>query len=218
MSDHENNFHTSPQHKKFFDGIHGLLVRMAPTVKEEQQLHGHVFTPRERAELRRMNAVKDRERPPFFWKLLCEYEIIGTAEGSESPQSFSLEHEKAWAAVLQGMALTAENCRDAPEKKDFGAALGSIEGAGDALARRFDQLMRSRGDRFLDLLRCTLKMANSKGCAFSWESLARLCVTDSDEERSCLISRLIKSFYLALWKSKSLAEENSDTTFVKEND
>ncbi|OON87122.1 type I-E CRISPR-associated protein Cse2/CasB [Pyramidobacter sp. YE332] len=209
MPAEKNALHVMSRYEKFFERTGELLMRMAPTAEEEQK-KGYTLTRGERAELRRMNPTKNDIRPPVFWRLLCEYGILGDAENSLSEGA-----EKAWAAVLQGMAMTAQNCRGAQD--DFGAALGSLEDAGDALARRFDLLMRTDGDRFFDLLRHQLKLACSKDCAFSWTALACLCVAPEENERSKVRSALTKSFYLALWKSQNTAGENGES-IVKENE
>lgn len=209
MPAEKNALHVMSRYEKFFERTGELLMRMAPTAEEEQK-KGYTLTRGERAELRRMNPTKNDIRPPVFWRLLCEYGILGDAENSLSEGA-----EKAWAAVLQGMAMTAQNCRGAQD--DFGTALGRLEDAGDALARRFDLLMRADGDRFFDLLRHQLKLACSKDCAFSWTALACLCVAPGENERSKVRSALTKSFYLALWKSQNTAGENGES-IVKENE
>ena len=209
MPAEKNAFHVMSRYEKFFERTGELLMRMAPTPEEEQK-KGYTLTRGERAELRRMNPTKDDTRPPVFWRLLCEYDILGDAGNSLDEGA-----EKAWGAVFQGMAMTAQNCRGA--RDDFGAALGSMEDAGDALTRRFDQLMRAEGDRFFDLLRYLLKLASSKGCTFSWTALACLCVASEENERSKVRSALTKSFYLALWKSRNTAGENGES-IVKENE
>ncbi|RKJ79766.1 MULTISPECIES: type I-E CRISPR-associated protein Cse2/CasB [unclassified Pyramidobacter] len=209
MPAEKNALHVTSRYEKFFERTGELLMRMAPKDDEENK-KGYILTRGERAELRRMNPTKDGVRPPVFWRLLCEYGILGDAENSLNEGA-----EKAWAAVLQGMAMTAQNCRGA--RDDFGTALGSMEDAGDALARRFDLLMRTEGDRFFDLLRHLLKLACSKDCAFSWTALASLCVVSEENERANVRSALTKSFYLALWKSQDTAGENGES-IVKENE
>ncbi len=181
------------RYEKFFGSVGALLFRLAPEADS-----GSSLGTGERAELRRMNAVKDTVRPPIFWRLLNEYEIITPDLDLKDDQM-----TKAWAAILNGMALTADICRGASD--DFGRALGAAEG-GESLARRFDQLMRSDGDRFYDLLRLLLRLAVSKNCAFSWRELARLCLAvgdGNDSERRISSERLTKSFYLALWGNSS---------------
>lgn len=217
MPEEKYEFRTVIKYQNFFKRIDRLLMWMAPTPDEESM--SSILTTGERADLRRMNPAKDKVRPPVFWKLLCAYEIIGSAESPEKGTGrnkfFSLENEKNWAAVFQGMATTASVCRGASE--DFGKAMGSIEDAGDALSQRFDLLMRAEGDRFLDLLRYTLKLARSKNCSFSWKKLACLCVATDESDRSRVQSDLIKSFYLARWKAKHTNNENTEL-IAKEND
>ena len=187
------------RYSRFLEKIDEILARMAPQHDDESKAHT-AFTSGEMAELRRMHPELDEPRPPLFWKLLCHYGVIGT---SEQDTFLSPAAERRWAAVIQGMAMTAELCRGA--KDDFGFALGSAEESGDSLSKRFDQLMRATPERFIVLLRQMLKLALSKDCAFSWASLAPLILAADESVRLRQKMRLTQSFYIAQEK-KQFAE------------
>ena len=203
----EKKFEYRGRYTRFFENIDEILIRMAPDPQHDDAgiLHS-AFSTGEMAELRRMHPEVDEARPPVFWKLLCRYGIIGS-DTDERNSVLSAAEERRWAALIQGMAMTAELCRDA--KDDFGKALGGAEEGGDTLSKRFDQLMRATPERFLVLLRHMLKLALSKNCAFSWDSLASLILTTDEQKLSRIRTRLTQSFYSALEK-KQYAETNGD--------
>lgn len=197
-----------PQDKKFFlKNLHGVLERLSSFEFEDKKKEQNRLSTGDRASLRRMNPTKDSLRPPAFWRIVCEFDDIRN-------QPLPREKEMKLAAVLQGMALTADDCLSLDSQKEmipsFGAALASLDkkdarsagsdnDSGGVVARRLDQLLRSSGERFLDLLRYTLRYAASQNLGFSWKSLAELCLTDSDDRRRYLYSQLTKDFYRAQW-------------------
>lgn len=197
-----------PQDKKFFlKNLHGVLERLSSFEFEDKKKEQNRLSTGDRASLRRMNPTKDSLRPPAFWRIVCEFDDIRN-------QPLPREKEMKLAAVLQGMALTADDCLSLDSQKEmipsFGAALASLDkkdarsagsdnDSGGVVARRLDQLLRSSGERFLDLLRYTLRYAASQNLGFSWKSLAELCLTDSDDRRRDLCSQLTKDFYRAQW-------------------
>lgn len=207
------------RYTSFFENINKILVQMAPDPNRDDESVIHsAFSAGEMAELRRMHPEKDEARPPIFWKILCRYGVIGNLSNEQIIKS---GEERRWAAVLQGMALTAELCRDVGKDENFGKALGSAEENGDSLSKRFDQLMRATPERFIDLLRHMLKLAISKNCAFSWVSLAALILTVDEHKRSQIRKGLTQSFYISQEK-KQFADPNgqtaSNTQLTKEID
>ena len=204
MSENANTGHENSSDRGLFPKLDAIIHRMAPGSEKT----ANAMTTGELAELRRMHPIHDTVRPPIFWQLLCEYGIL-----NDRKTKLTDEEVQNWALIFQGMAMTAENCRDA--KDDFGKALGKISENGDSLTKRFDLLMRAPRERFPDLLRHLLKLAVSRGCAFSWHELVRL-ITATDEDKSAESRRrLCASFYLAQYKnsdSQDQTEENEKET------
>ena len=172
----------------------------------------NILSSGELAALRRMHPYRDAALPPIFWKLLCECDPV-YEKLSRSSDDEKMTITQAWALVFQGMAMTAEQCYGA--KDDFGKALGMQSESGDTLEKRFDLLIRAPKERFPDLLRHLLKLAQSKGCKFSWHDLSLLITETDDNKRTEIRRRLCDSFYRAQYNrhvSQNINEDNAKET------
>ena len=112
----------SSEKNDFISDLPRLIRRLASDNQSWEG--GQPFSNGERAALKRMNPVKDVFRPPVFWKIVCEYE-------NQDGRELSKQRETAYAAVLQGMAITADECCSVSGENgrpiDFGTALGRYD-------------------------------------------------------------------------------------------
>lgn len=141
----------------------------------------------DRAELRRITVRRPIHLPPAFWKVVC-------ASGINVPSDD--ESELAWGAIVNGIALTADDCLGA--RYDFGYALAIV--ADDATDRRFDALLSASRDRYTALLGHILRYAASKKISFNWTTLARLTLAKArrNTPRSSVetyVNALARSYY-----------------------
>ncbi|MDR1490508.1 MAG: type I-E CRISPR-associated protein Cse2/CasB [Desulfovibrio sp.] len=122
--------------------------------------------PGDQAALRRMVPASP---PLVFYRLLLEH----TAEWSDS------EYERAWVAIMQGMALLA-----LPNgEQSLGSVLGqSSAGSGQS---RFWRLLEARGETFYDLLRHIIRMLAHEGGSVDWTDIAKLCLSRGETRENC---------------------------------
>lgn len=145
----------------------------------------------DRAELRRITVRRPVHLPPAFWKVVC---VSGINVHSDD------ESELAWGAIVNGIALTADDCLDAryDRKNNFGHALAIV--ADDATDRRFDALLSASRDRYPTLLGHILRYAASKKISFNWTDLAHLTLAKArrNTPRSSVetyVNTLARSYY-----------------------
>jgi CRISPR type I-E-associated protein CasB/Cse2 len=104
--------------------------------------------------------------PPVFYRLLLEH-IPDAWNGPDQ--------ERAWAAILQGMALLALS---GGKLQDREQSLGSVLGrlfreSGDS---RFWRLLQAGDETFYDLLRHIFRMLARECDALDWMDVVRLCL------------------------------------------
>jgi CRISPR type I-E-associated protein CasB/Cse2 len=119
--------------------------------------------PGDQADLRRMLPASP---PLVFYRLLLRH--IPDARNRR-------EYERAWVAIMQGMALLALSGGEAHDRgQSLGKALGGMfSESGQA---RFWRLLQARGETFYDLLRHILRMLAQKRLAVNWTDIADLCL------------------------------------------
>jgi CRISPR type I-E-associated protein CasB/Cse2 len=119
--------------------------------------------PGEQAALRRMVPSSP---PPVFYRLLLEH----ISDAWNGP-----EYERAWTAVMQGMALLALSAEKRQDKaQSLGSALGRLFlESGES---RFWRLLQADDETFYDLLRHIFRMLAGEGSALDWMDVVRLCL------------------------------------------
>lgn len=185
------------------DRLKKLVNKMLDWIKSDDCSLG------ERAALRRMDSQRTgRVLPGAFWKLLVSQEICPESE-SET---------RAWEAILQGMALSADV--SSGEAPSFAWALGTADAAsaGTASEDRLIRMLQAQGERFYDLLRGMVRFCASRGISFNWVDLARLCLAQNSEQRRKTCEHLAQDYYLARFRAQAVAEkQQSQTNHEEEN-
>ncbi|MDR2160611.1 MAG: type I-E CRISPR-associated protein Cse2/CasB [Desulfovibrio sp.] len=159
--------------------------------------------PGDQAELRRM--VPDSP-PLVFYRLLLRH-IPDAWNGPEK--------ERAWAAILQGMAMSALSKRRTGKQGDVhdkgqdkihdpNLSLGKVLGQlfSESGQYRFWRLLQASDETFYDLLRHSLRMLAQERQAVNWMDIARLCLL-SGETRSECCRILARDFCSDQWKQPS---------------
>lgn len=137
------------------------------------------------AQLRRMPA--NSVPPPGFWKLLLRY----VPEDWNRP-----ENERAWRAVLQGMAIMALSGPVHDPERSLGAALGELFEA-ESSQQRFWRLLEARDEIFFDLLRQNIRMLARTGKGVDWTGIIFLCLTRDKQKRLAACRKQAMDFYAA---------------------
>lgn len=131
------------------------------------------------AELRRL---RPEAPPPAFWRLLA----------AKVPRDLCADDqaERAWAVVMQGMAIMT------PAAHAPGTLLGrALAGLGDTAESRLWKLLNSRGEVLEDQVRLMARFLASKERRMDWFSLARLLLARDEERREEVCRALARSFF-----------------------
>ena len=122
----------------------------------------------EQARLRRMSPAATP--PPVFYALLLR--VIPDARNGP-------ETERAWMAIVQGMAILALSGPVHDPKASLGLVLGNM--LHDSGASRFWRLLDASGDMFFELLRHIFRMLAEQGRAVDWRGIVWLCLLSGEK-------------------------------------
>jgi CRISPR system Cascade subunit CasB len=143
---------------------------------------GHEAFPKgELAELRRL---RPEAPPPAFWRLLA----------AKVPRELCADNEaeRAWAVVMQGLAIMA------PKAHAPGTLLGSaLGGLGDTAESRLWKFLNSRGELLEDQVRLMARFLSSKNRRLDWSGIARLLLTRSEEDHERICRAMARSFFFS---------------------
>jgi CRISPR type I-E-associated protein CasB/Cse2 len=143
------------------------------------------YRPGDQADLRRMVPAAP---PLVFYQLLLEH-IPDDWNGAKPGQAWK---ERAWVAILQGMALLALSGKQVHDAElSLGTALGRTFSANGQ--SRFWRLLQARDETFYDLLRHLVRMLAHEGIAVNWTDIARLCLSPEERREECR-RRLARDF------------------------
>lgn len=143
---------------------------------------GHESFPKgDLAELRRL---KPSSPPPAFWRLYA----------AKIPPDLCTDDadERAWAVIMQGLALMA------PGGHAPGTPLGrALAGLGDTAEARLWKCLNSRGEMLEDQVRLMARFLDSKDRRVDWCGIARLLLAHSEDQRDRSCRDLARSYYFS---------------------
>ncbi len=163
-------------------GLREVIGRLAIAIDEW-------LGPGDVASLRRLNS--SQPGGGAFWRFaanLLDDQMPRVGPGRDAA-------ERAWGAILAGMATTAGLNRGGARAGAALAEAGVSEG-------RFDRLLRSTGARLADEVRTAARFLASKGARVDWTDVARL-VLAADDEIEAARRTLARAYYRALRGKKS---------------
>lgn len=137
------------------------------------------FSKGDLAELRRL---RPESPPPAFWRLLA----------AKIPRDMCMDDqaERAWAVVMQGMALMA------PAAHAPGTLLGrALAGLDDTAETRLWKFLNSRGEALEDQVRLMARFLASRERRVDWCGLAGLLLARDEERREEVCRALARSFF-----------------------
>jgi len=132
---------------------------------------------------------------PALWKVLLTYVPESWTGGRKQD-----ENERLWAALLQGMAMTAG-------LHDQNTRLGRALVQADWSELRFVRLMQARGDALVKEVRRLASFLASKSQTANWSDIAQLLFNQEGERAEHHRRRIARNYYQALYR-----QENSSST------
>lgn len=193
---------------------HGMLQ---PSPEEDKDLGGVVaelagvlghenFNRGDLAGLRRIDA--DRLLVPAYWRLLLRRVPERFRRGSDQ--------EKAWALILQSMAIMAPDIHT--PGRSLGKVMARLDREGN-METRFIRFLRCSGPRLADQVRLLARLLAAQKEAVDWKDLAELLLLDAErrpssvealrraKRREELLRKLARDFYMTAEHDQSASRQ-----------